>query len=71
MSRKPKKRCACPACNGRGEVCCPTWALVRAHAGDDLEVNKLGLPLWPLLPSLEMSRCPFCGRVFEPKSGRK
>ena len=59
------KKNLCPACAGTGKVCCETWAEVRAGAGEDLEFNELGIPLWPLVRSLEMARCPFCGHGFK------
>ncbi len=55
----------CPACAGTGEVCCETWAELRAGARDDLEFNELGIPLWPLSRHLEMPYCPFCGESFD------
>ena len=58
----------CPACDGRGQVCCETWAMVRVNADDDLEFNDLGMPLWPLASGLEMAYCPFCGKRFEPRA---
>jgi len=65
-----RRREKCPGCNGEGKVCCKTWAEVRAGAGDDLEFNELGIPLWPLSRGLEMSRCPWCGSEFKVR-GRK
>ena len=67
--RKGAWRQACPACDGRGEVCCVTWAEVRATAGDDLKFSGVGLPLWPLSLNTECTWCPFCGTKFTP-SGR-
>ena len=73
MSRRPKRKVSttCPACAGRGQVCCSTWAMVRAHADEDLSFNSLGMPLWPLLPSLEIPYCPFCRKTFKPITPRR
>ena len=62
--KKPSKRC--PSCAGRGTVCCPTWAYVRASSGPDLEFNELRMPLWPFIRDFEIPRCPWCGQKFKP-----
>lgn len=61
-----KRPChVCPACDGKGSVCCVTWAEVRADAGQDLKFSDVGLPLWPLGRGLELPRCPWCGEKFQ------
>lgn len=57
----------CPACVGKGLVCCETWAYARLSSGADFEFNELGMPLWPFVRELEMPLCPFCGQRFQPR----
>lgn len=63
MATKQKAKEACPACVGKGSVCCQTWAY--ACLNGDQDFNELGIPLWPLISDLELAFCPFCGKRFE------
>jgi hypothetical protein len=63
MSNSSRAAMDCPACVGIGRTCCNTWAMVLVNAESDI-VFSVGLPHWPLMDSLEMNFCPFCGKKF-------